>query len=88
MSAELPPTAVPMGIEDPVERARAELKAALSAIEEKANVPRRVSQATERGAIRARLFADRNPAAAVAAAAGVAAVAGFVVWGAVRLITR
>ena len=39
MSAELPPTAVPMGIDDPVERARAELKAALSAIEEKANVP-------------------------------------------------
>lgn len=88
MSAELPPTAVPMGIEDPVERARAELKAALSAIEEKANVPRRVSQATERGAVRARLFADRNPIAAIAAVAGVAVATGFLVWGAVRLMTR
>jgi len=88
MSAELPPTAVPMGIDDPVDRARAELKAALAAIEEKANVPRRVSQAAERGSIRARLFADRNPAGAVAAVAGVAVATGFLVWGAVRLITR
>ena len=32
MSSELPRTAVPFGIADPVERARAELKAALHAI--------------------------------------------------------
>ena len=42
-NAPLPRTAVPLGITDPVESARAELKAALLAIEEKANVPRRVA---------------------------------------------
>jgi hypothetical protein len=51
MSTEvpLPRTAVPLGITDPVERARAELKAALAAIEEKSNVPKRVAVATDRG---------------------------------------
>src|ERR671911_332476 len=39
----VPHTAVPLGLNDPVEKARAELKAALAAIEVKANVPRRVS---------------------------------------------
>ena len=38
----VPRTAVPIGIADPVEQARAELKAALAAIEQKANVPARV----------------------------------------------
>ena len=47
----VPRTAVPLGIDDPVERARAELKAALAAIEVKANVPRRVAQATERAGL-------------------------------------
>ena len=41
----VPKTAVPLGIADPVEQARAELKAALAAIEVKANVPRRLSAA-------------------------------------------
>ena len=53
----LPRTAVPLGLTDPVERARAELKAALAAIEEKGNVPRRVSRASDRFAARARVFA-------------------------------
>ena len=44
----LPRTAVPLGLTDPVERARAELKAALAAIEQKGNVPRRVSRASVR----------------------------------------
>ncbi len=44
----VPRTAVPLGIADPVEKARAELKAALAAIEVKANVPRRVSRADRR----------------------------------------
>ena len=88
MSSNLPRTAVPLGITDPVERARAELKAALAAIEEKANVPKRAARATRRAQVSAREFADRNPSGAVVAAVGVAAAIGLVVWGAVRLYTR
>lgn len=84
----LPRTAVPLGIDDPVERARAELKAALAAIEVKANIPKRVALATERATERARGFAKRNPAAAALAVAGVAAAVGLAVWGAVRLYVR
>ncbi len=88
MSSELPRTAVPLGITDPVERARAELKAALSAIEEKANIPKRAAAATERGVASAQRFARRNPAGAAAAAVGAAALVGLAVWGFVRLYTR
>lgn len=84
----VPRTAVPLGITDPVERARAELKAALAAIEEKSNVPKRVARATDRGVAAARRFHRDNPAAAVAAAVAVAAAAGLAVWGIVRLYTR
>lgn len=84
----LPRTAVPLGIADPVEQARAELKAALAAIEEKANVPRRVGRAVDEGVARARAFQRRSPvAAAVAVVVGAAAV-GAAVWGVVRLYTR
>lgn len=90
MSSEipLPRTAVPLGIADPVERARAELKAALAAIEDKANVPRRLDRASARWRKQARAFADRNPVGAVAAAAAGAAVAGTIVWAIVRAYTR
>lgn len=88
MSSELPTTAVPLGITDPVEKARTELKAALAAIEQKANVPKRLAVATETATTRARGFARRNPAAAAAAAVGVAVVIGGAVWGLVRLYTR
>lgn len=84
----VPRTGVPLGIDDPVERARAELKAALAAIELKANVPRRVARATERRVSAARAFARRNPAGAAAAVAGVALAVGAIVWGAVRVYTR
>lgn len=84
----LPRTAVPLGITDPVERARAELKAALAAIEEKSNVPKRVAKATDRGVARARSFAQSKPVAAAAAVVGVAAGVGVAVWGLVRLYTR
>ena len=84
----VPRTAVPLGITDPVEQARAELKAALSAIEEKANVPKRVGEATDRGVAQARSFARRNPTGALAATAGVAVAVGLTVWGIVRLIAR
>lgn len=84
----LPRTAVPLGITDPVESARAELKAALAAIEEKANVPKRVALATDRGVTKARRFSRRNPAGAAAAVGAVAVAAGLAVWGLVRLYTR
>ena len=84
----VPRTAVPLGITDPVEQARAELKAALAAIEEKANVPRRVGRVVDERVAQARAFNRRNPAlAAVAVVVGAVAV-GAAVWGAVRLYTR
>lgn len=88
MSSDLPRTAVPLGITDPVERARAELKAALVAIEEKANIPKRTARATRRAQVSAREFADRNPSGAAIAAVGSAVAVGLLVWGAVRLYTR
>lgn len=84
----VPRTAVPLGIADPVEQARAELKAALAAIEEKANVPRRVGRVVDERVAQARAFQRRNPAlAAVAVVVGAVAI-GAAVWGAVRLYTR
>ena len=86
--AVLPRTAVPVGIVDPVQSARAELKAALAAIEIKGNVPRRVEKASKRAVVKARAFADRNPVGAIAAAVGIAAAAGALVWGIARVIAR
>ncbi|VXB56695.1 conserved hypothetical protein [Microbacterium sp. 8M] len=80
----IPRTAVPAGIVDPVASARAELKAALLAIEDKTNVPRQLQKAGGR----ARTFAQRNPVGAVAAAVGVAAVVGGLVWAIARSIAR
>lgn len=90
MSSEipLPRTAVPLGITDPVEQARAELKAALAAIEEKANVPKRVARVTDRNIEQARAFARDNPAAATAAVIAGAAAVGAIVWAMVRAYTR
>lgn len=84
----LPSTAVAPGITDPVASARAELKAALAAIEVKGNVPRRLEKASVRAAAKARAFADRNPVGAVASAVGVAAAAGALVWAIARAIAR
>lgn len=84
----VPRTAVPLGIADPVVQARTELKAALAAIEEKANVPRRVGRAVDDGVEQARAFQRRNPAlAAVAVVVGAVAI-GAAVWGFVRLYSR
>lgn len=89
MSSEaLPKTVVPSGITNEVERARAELKAALAAIEHKANVPARAAEATERGVEKARAFAARRPEAAAAAVVGVAFAVGAAVWGIARLLSR
>ncbi len=84
----LPRTAVPAGIIDPVQSARAELKAALAAIEIKGNFPRRIEKATQRGIVRARTFAHRNPAGAAVAVAGVAAAIGGLVWVMARAASR
>ena len=84
----VPKTAVPLGIADPVEQARAELKAALAAIEVKANVPRRVGEAVDVRVAEMRESARRNPAAAAAVVAGVAAAVGLTVWALVRAYTR
>lgn len=74
--------------EDPVAQARAELKAALAAIEDKANVPKRVAQATDRNVYKARVAARENPSGVAIAVGAVAAVVGLVVWGAVYAYTR
>ncbi|GEB47149.1 MULTISPECIES: hypothetical protein [Microbacterium] len=84
----VPRTAVPLGITDPVKSARAELKAALAAIEVKANAPRRASEAVDRKVREIREKAQQNPAVAAAAVAGVAALVGLAVWGIVRAYTR
>ena len=84
VDAELPRTAVPSGLTDPVASARAELKAALLAIEEKGNVPRQLQKA----GVNARAFARRNPTGAGFAALGVAAAIGGLVWALARSIAR
>jgi len=84
----LPRTAVPLGLTDPVEQARSELKAALAAIEEKANVPRRVGRVVDERVAQARAFQRRSPALAAAAVVVGAVAIGAAVWGAVRLYTR
>ena len=90
MSSEipLPRTAVPLGITDPVERARIELKATLAAIEDKANVPRRLSRTSERAKLHARAFAKENPPAAAAVVLAGAAAVGTLVWSIIRAYTR
>jgi len=88
VTVPVPRTAVPLGIADPVEEARAELKAALAAIEEKVNFPRRVATATDRALLRARAFARKNPAATTGIVAAKAAAVGLIVWAAVRAYTR
>ncbi|MHC2998452.1 hypothetical protein [Microbacterium sp. HJ5] len=84
----LPRTAVPLGITDPVERARAELKATLAAIEVKANVPRRLAVTIDESIDKARAFQRRNPALAVAAVIAAAAAVGAAVWAFARSYSR
>lgn len=84
----LPRTAVPAGITDPVQSARAELKAALAAIEQRANVPRRVEKAAARGAVRLRRLNDRSPGIVIAGVVAVAATVGGVVWLGARLLSK
>lgn len=87
-TTEAPRTVVPAGITDPVASARAELRAALAAIEIRGNFPRRIEKATDRGIVRARAFAHRNPAGAGAVVAAAAAAVGSLVWVIARAISR
>jgi hypothetical protein len=90
MSSEVPVprTAVPLGITDPVEKARAELKATLAAIEVKANFPRRLAHLATRVRRDAREFSGRNPTAATAIVVAGASAVGALVWALVRSYTR
>ena len=90
MSSEVPVprTAVPLGITDPVEKARAELKATLAAIEVKANVPRRIERAGDRCLRDAREFNRRNPLATSGIIVAGAAAVGSLVWSVIRAYTR
>jgi len=83
----VPRTAVPYGITDPVEKARAELKAALAAIEVRGNLPRRVGEATDRGVDKVRAYQRKNPSVVAAGVAGLAAGIGALVWWAVKTFT-
>ncbi|MGO1769273.1 MAG: hypothetical protein ACTHZX_04915 [Microbacterium sp.] len=84
---ELPKTVVPSGITDPVTLARAELKAALAAIEHKSNFPARAAEATSRKVEEAKRFAAERPAIAMSAAASVAVALGTAVWGIARILS-
>jgi hypothetical protein len=84
----VPRTAVPLGITDPVEQARTELKAALAAIEDKVNVPKRVARVTDEKLAQARSFTRKNPALAATAVIAGAAAVGTIVWALVRAYTR
>lgn len=82
MSSEIgvPRTAVDLSLTDPVEKARAELKAALAAIEDKTNVPRQVSNAADSAVVKIRRFSREHPVATVAIAVVKAAAVGALVW--------
>ena len=83
MSSEtgVPKTAVDLSLTDPVERARAELKAALAAIEDKTNVPKQVSKApTDSAVTKLRRFSREHPVATVTLAVVKAAAVGALVW--------
>ncbi len=47
-----------------------------------------MEKASARAAVKARAFADRNPAAAIAATVGIAAAVGGAVWAIARAIAR
>ncbi|MBP2436690.1 hypothetical protein [Microbacterium amylolyticum] len=88
MSSEHAPTVVPSGISDPVQLARAELKAALAAIEQKSNFPRRAEEAANRAVENAKALAARRPAVALVGIIALAASAGTAVWGIARIASR
>ncbi|MFE5670241.1 hypothetical protein ACFQ58_01400 [Agromyces sp. NPDC056523] len=69
---------------DNARSARAQLVGTLNALEDRLNVPKRVARATGRAKVRIRRFADEQPGAAIAVAAGVVVAVGVGVWLVVR----
>lgn len=69
---------------DNARAARDQLAGTLSALEEKLNVPKRLARATGRAKLRAQRFADEQPGAAMAVAAGLVVAVGVGVWLVVR----
>ena len=74
------------GTNSSTEHARAELVSTLNAIEDKLNVPRKVSRALSRGRVEAAKLQRENPAAYIGGIAAVAVVAGTAAWALVRAI--
>lgn len=70
------------------ERARAEFAGTLNELEDKLNVPKQLRIKTERAKVEFRRFANEQPVAAMAAAAGVVAAVGVTVWLVVRAVTK
>jgi hypothetical protein len=68
--------------------ARAELVAALNAIEDKLNVPRKVNRLVAQGKKQVATLQRDNPSAIYAGIAAVASVAGLAAWAIVRGITQ
>lgn len=65
-------------------RARDEFARTLDALEEKLNVPKQVGRRVDRAKVSLKAFYDEQPGVAIAAAAGVAAAVGGLVWLVVR----
>ena len=74
------------GTNSSTEHARVELVSTLNAIEDKLNVPRKVSRALSRGRVEAAKLQRENPAAYIGGIAAVAVVAGTAAWALVRAI--
>lgn len=88
MSSEQSPTVVPSGIQNPVNLARAELKAALAAIEIKANYPKRIRQGVDRATVKARKIAEQKPGIVLTGLIVGASAIGTAVWGLARIASR
>ena len=71
-----------------VEKARADLTAALEAIEDKLNVPKRTRLAVERAGRRVQQLRDENPIVLAAVSVGAAALIGGAVWLVVRAVRK
>ncbi|GHD46491.1 hypothetical protein D9V29_08830 [Mycetocola manganoxydans] len=74
------------GTNSSTEHARLELVSTLNAIEDKLNVPRKVSRAVSQGKVEAARLQRQNPAAFFSGVAAVAVVAGTAVWAITRAI--
>ncbi|WP_395244762.1 hypothetical protein ACGGZK_02890 [Agromyces sp. MMS24-K17] len=71
-----------------VEAARGDFVGTLNALEDRLNFPKRIDRAKQRAVKRVRKFADEQPVAAAAAAVGLVAAAGGVIWLVVRNATK